>query len=271
MTSFTGQIRTYERKTKSDLLDSLEGLSESQSESPAVDVKVLDGAVVIHMLTPGTSATFQDYVSDVVIPYLMTQLQWAQCLDLVWDIYKDDSLKAETWETWGTGTRIHVMPSVHIPGNWQSFLRNNENKTELFALIATTVADEQVDQKQIHSTYGDCVLSSDDNLDRSLIKPCTQEEADGRIVLHIKHAVQCGHRHIMVRTSDTDVVVLLVSEMKNIRADEIWIPFGIGKKFKYISVHGIAHQLGPRKSKALGIFHAFTGCDVTSFLAGKGK
>ena len=131
--------------TKSDLLDSLESLSESQCESPAVDVKVIDGAVVVHMLTPGTSATFQDYVSDVVILYLMTQLQSSQRLDLVWDIYKDDSLKAATRETRGTGTRRCVMPSVCIPGNWQSFLRNNEKKNELFAQIATTVADEQVD------------------------------------------------------------------------------------------------------------------------------
>ena len=102
-------------------------------------------------------------------------LQSAQRLDLVWDIYKDDSLKAETRESHGSGTRRRVMPSVRIPGNWQSFLRNNENKTELFALIATAVADEQVNQKQITSTYGDSVLFSDDNLDRSLIEPCTQK------------------------------------------------------------------------------------------------
>ena len=36
-------------------------------------------------------------------------------------------------------------------------------------------------------------------------------------------------------------------------------------------MHEIACKLGPRKSKALGFFHAFTGCDVTSFFAGKGK
>ena len=100
--------------TKSDLLDSLEDLSESQSESPTVDVKILDGAFV----------------------------QSAQWLDIVLDTYKDDSLKAETRETRETGTHRRVMPSVHIPGNWQSFLQNNENKTELFALIAATVAHE---------------------------------------------------------------------------------------------------------------------------------
>ena len=61
--------------TKLDLPDSLEGLLESRSESPAVDAKVLDGAVAIHMLTPGTSATFQDYYIcfrcgyPILIPY----------------------------------------------------------------------------------------------------------------------------------------------------------------------------------------------------------
>ena len=29
--------------------------------------------------------------------------------------------------------------------------------------------------------------------------------------------------------------------------------------------------MGPQKTKALAMFHAFAGCDVTSFVAGKGK
>ena len=78
-------------------------------------------------------------------------------------------------------------------------------------MIATTVADKQIDQKQILSTYGESVLSSDDNLDRSLVEPFSQEEADGLILLHVKHDVQCGHRRIIVRLSDMDVAVHLVS------------------------------------------------------------
>lgn len=52
---------------------------------------------------------------------------------------------------------------------------------------------------------------------------------------------------------------------------EFWIAFGVAKHFRYIAVHEIAITLGPEKSGALLAFHAFTGCDQTSFFAGRGK
>lgn len=36
-------------------------------------------------------------------------------------------------------------------------------------------------------------------------------------------------------------------------------------------VHNIVNALGPEKSRALHVFHAFTGCDQTSAFGGRGK
>ena len=47
----------------------------------------------------------------------------------------------------------------------------------------------------------------------------------------------------MVRTTDTDLVVLVVSQMHNIPATEVWLAFGVGKHFRYIAAHEIARQL----------------------------
>ena len=47
--------------------------------------------------------------------------------------------------------------------------------------------------------------------DTSQISPCNHEEADTRIILHVKDAVQTGMRQIMIRTVDTDVVVIAMS------------------------------------------------------------
>ena len=44
-----------------------------------------------------------------------------------------------------------------------------------------------------------------------IINTCNHEEADTRIIVHVRDAVQKGAKHISVRTVDTDVVVLLVS------------------------------------------------------------
>ena len=80
--------------TKSDLLVCLESLSEAQSEAPSVTNVVLDGAAIIQMLKPGAAKTFEEYAHQVFLPYISGQLQHVSRLDLVWDSYVVDSLKA---------------------------------------------------------------------------------------------------------------------------------------------------------------------------------
>ena len=43
------------------------------------------------------------------------------------------------------------------------------------------------------------------------VAPCTQEEADGRLLLHVADCVAQGLTNILVKTVDTDVVVLSVA------------------------------------------------------------
>ena len=41
------------------------------------------------------------------------------------------------------------------------------------------------------------------------MSPCNHEEADTRIVIHVIQALQSGCTSVLVRTVDTDVVVIL--------------------------------------------------------------
>ena len=52
---------------------------------------------------------------------------------------------------------------------------------------------------------------------------------------------------------------------------ELWIAFGTGKSFRYIAAHAINSALGDERSKALPVFHSFTGCDTVSCFSGRGK
>lgn len=81
-----------------------------------------------------------------------------------------------------------------------------------------------------------------------------------------------NHQNVMIHTVDTDVVVLVLSTLHDIPfVSEVWISFGVGKNHRFIPAHEIAANLGPHKASALGMFHAFTGCDNISFFNGKGK
>ena len=163
------------------------------------------------------------------------------------------------------------MPDSKIPGNWAAFLRIDKNKEELFHFLADQLGTVGVQHGQVVSTKGNAVVCNRDTDDTSSLSPCNHEEADTRLLLHAADAAKNGLKKIMLRTVDTDVVVIAVSTFQDLGLSELWITFGVGKHFRYIAAHEIASTLGQQKSRALLAFHAFTGCDQTSSFKHIGK
>ena len=105
-----------------------------------------------------------------------------------------------------------------------------------------------------------------------LMHPSDHEEADTRICVHRKDAMEKGARKVFVRTVDTDVIVIIAGiffKLQRMYSDlDIWVAFGMGKNFQYYHMNAICQSLGEGKCTGLPFYHAFTGCD--SFLA-KGR
>lgn len=60
---------------KSELLNILLQESQTEKESPvSFDVKILDGAVIVHLLSPANATTFDDYANNIFIPYIKIHL-----------------------------------------------------------------------------------------------------------------------------------------------------------------------------------------------------
>ena len=116
--------------TKADLLPCLENLIEQNDNLPALhpDVIILDGAAVVNFLKPHVSSTFDDYAHKVFLPYVLSQVNRANRVDIVWDRYFNNSLKSQTRSKRGKGIRRRVEASSSLPGNWQEFLRIDANK-----------------------------------------------------------------------------------------------------------------------------------------------
>lgn len=251
----------------------LAGHNEAQSEAPEVTVVFLDGATITQMLKPGTAKTFEEYAHQIFIPYIARQLRNARRLDLVWDTYRDDSLKASTREKRGKGVRRRVVKSAAIPGNWQSFLRVHSNKVELFSFLSKMLVQSyQEEGKELVVTDGQDILSVPQQEDINQLAPCSHEEADTRLMVHAVHDAQHGHHKIQIRTVDSNVVVLAVMVAHTMPdEDELWIAFGTGKAFRYLPAHEISASLGPEKARALPIFYVLTGCGAVSAFVGHGK
>ena len=176
-------------RTKSNLVDCLEVLVHVQDNSPnhVVQVGMLDGVAIVNMVRPSFEKTFSDYATQVFLPYITSQLTLLSRLNIVWDEYFADSLKAETRTRGWNDIRRCIEPSNLIRGNWQEFLRIDDNKTELGSFLTASAITNATD-KQVMSTYHSDVLCTQSR-DVSDLAPCTHEEVvDTRILLPLEDA-----------------------------------------------------------------------------------
>ncbi|XP_071963322.1 uncharacterized protein [Antedon mediterranea] len=191
--------------------------------------------------------------------------------NVVWDRYISSSIKESTREKRGKGVRLKVEPKTKTPVKWKDFLLNSKNKEELFLYLSELVEQQSfTDNKNVYITKGTSVISKGNNMSNS-----TQEEADTRIVIHLVHSLEHGARQIMVRTVDTDIIIILIGQFFNLchRFPELklWVAFGTGNHFCYYNINNMCRHLGESMACALPLFHAFSGCDTTSSFFGKSK
>ena len=76
-------------------------------------------------------------------------------------------------------------------------------------------------------------------MDPSKVKRCNHEEVDTRVFLHVKDMAKEGHRKMVIRTVDTDVLVLAVFVYEDLKdgIEELWVDLGAGKNRKFVSIH----------------------------------
>ena len=123
--------------------------------------------------------------------------------------------------------------------------------------------------KQVITTHNTDVLCTNCQ-DVFGLAPCSHEEANTRILLHLEDAVRHGNTRVSICTVDTDFIVLAVASAQRLSLSELWIAFGTGKYFRFLACHEMVRALGPYRYIALPLFHAFTGCDIASFFFRQG-
>ena len=190
----------------------------------------------------------------------------------MFDVYRPSSLKAEARSKRGHGARRRVTSRCKVPSNWRNFLRDNDNKTDLFNFLADKI-EQMSSPNMVIVTKEDNVLSNHTNSLEG-VSPCSHEEADTRIFVHARHAAQEGSKSVLVKASDTDILVIAISTMPTLQAiglQQLWVAFVQGRNMRWIPVHELYRSVGPEKGRGIILVHAFTSCDVVSAFRGKGK
>ena len=239
---------------KSDLLKCLPMHADEASPPNLFDCKILEGAVIVHSLQPTGAITFEDYANDIFIPHILYHLQLSKRVDIVWDSFISGSLKECTREKRGSGVRRKVSSHVKIPSNWMAFLRDSTNKSELFQFLSYKISVFDFPPNKIVCItsgrwYRIIIKLIITNLNNILLQHtgqavitrgstqcmsnCNHEEADTRIIVHLQDAIANGEAGTaLIRTVDTDVVVILIGKFFNLQRInqnvQVWVAFGMG-------------------------------------------
>ncbi|XP_068756859.1 uncharacterized protein [Montipora capricornis] len=230
---------------KSDLISCVNKETPPPPPPASYDVKVFDGAAIVHALPVSSVGTFSEYADSRFLPFLENHLNSTKRFDVVWDEYRVASLKESAREKRGKGVRRKEAGHVKLPQNWQAFLEDSFNKKEMFDFLTKPVETASFPaDRVVYITSGENVISS---CPRNQMRSCNHEEADTRILVHF-HTLSSIWSGL-----------------------SFWVTFGMGKKFQLLSVNTICEYLGKEKCRALPFFHAFTGCDTMSAFLGKGK
>lgn len=201
--------------------------------------------------------TFKE-LADYLYSYILSIRNDSERCDVVCDRYFHDSLKEGVRHDRGSGTKINFDENSKFPTAFsQDFLKNSENKEKLNKFLAQKFIKLHEHKSQIFVvTFEDTILSNRiDYMNDTTINNCTAEEADPRL------------KNIMVKTVDTDVLILAIAycgKLISHSIDTFFVEFGSGSHTKYFNVVELFQFLGELRSTALPFFHSFSGCDTTS-------
>jgi hypothetical protein len=146
--SLSNQGKLRLPKKKSELVDCLLGDgTAAQSTRETVNVTIIDGAVAVNMIRPSKETTFEDYASKSFLPYIETQSRLVDRIDVVWDVYVQNSPKHTTRCNRGAGVRRRISEINISLSFWQSIYLTStrrskslrQSETKCFAQYSVTL------------------------------------------------------------------------------------------------------------------------------------
>ena len=157
-------------------------------------------------------------------------------------------------------------------------MQNGENKTRLIDLILTVILERKLkvlsslnSEETYFSTDGQCYKINRDDVINVPELSSNQEEADTKLCLHARHALNSADRGTVIvknHSGDVDINVILIAKTTD-TPERVILDFNKGKYRKLLQLSDI--DMRDDEKKCLIGFHAFMGSDYTSAFFRKGK
>jgi len=272
---------------KSKLLKKLESMQDGFESLPHIDVSLIDGGLLIHshLSAIGSITSLGNLARSLL-------LNVCSCAGLeihvLFDKYQPASLKESERRLRGAKDEPFVISGSEQKPKQRchQLLQNGIFKDQLAKFLLGEWQKDHygaiLGQRTLIASHGgNCVRLKYNQMDEMMTVESpvflqgNHEEADTLLAFHAANV----SGSVLVRASDTDVIVILLSMIgRHIQNGQtpgvVIMDCGTGNSRRYIDVTAIANALETKQrrlSTALAGLHAFTGCDFTSSFYRKGK
>ncbi|XP_052812091.1 uncharacterized protein LOC128239473 isoform X1 [Mya arenaria] len=168
------------------------------------------------------------------------------------DSYNTMSIKAQERSRRGVSQKYIVGgPATRKPTDFKLLLTNDENKVQLCKLLLKLWGKKEAASRlqkcslAVLVVNGQAYRSSSAygrvNCDEIPELSSNQEETDTRVVIYLKYAATQGYKSAVVRTPDTDLILLHHAPSIDL---DIYIDLGTGKNRELINVSELADTKG---------------------------
>ena len=250
-------------------------LSYSKEAAFAVDgVLIVDISFVVILLgAAGKYVNFYGFC-EAIWNYV-TNIGPNNCrIDIVCDNYSDKNLlKEKTRSSRGSGSNINFSLESPFPKDFvKDFMKNIKNKEKFYDLLISFLQEKSLllDRKYIF-TNRQKVISNH----ISEMEDCSHLDAYYRIVLHIVSAILEGLKRVVVKSNDTDVLIILIQYYNHFcelaKTDNFNLILMTGKSSTatgvlFININLVSKSLTPHQLRGLPLLFSMAGCHyVESF------
>ena len=271
------------KTAKSALLNKME---EHQTEklteiSDDGTARIYDGGLVIHSVlsTTNIGASYGSIARRIMS--MICSGQGAE-VHICLDKYVENSIKDSERKLRGAEDATYTITGAEqtIRQKGENLLSNGMLKNELGRFLLKEWEKNHYNSvlngKVLYASFGgECFQYTPTNgcQEITMTTPAylqaDHEEADTLIAFHL---INITASKVLVRASDTDVLVILVGMLGNQRREvrsmkTVIMDYGSGNSRRFINVSNIVEIFEERKPglpRALPGYHAFTGCDFTA-------
>ena len=125
---------------------------------------------MVNTTPPRSSKTYEDYALEYIFLKIKFYGATYKRVDVVFDVYRRFTLKGEARVRRGQGMRRRGTCTSKTPTNWRSFLRDDDNKTELFQLLSDRICQTRTTSTILVTKEG-CVICNANQKSLEAVSP----------------------------------------------------------------------------------------------------